>query len=139
MSRVIRPESGAATRKKLLRHVSSAIKQAASGTTTEGEQLDILAFLALSLTQVEQSVQQTVTAWEDRGYWVKADRFNLDWGWAGRNRAALEEALMRSDFIGAAQVAVDIATHLTDYNPYKTSPRQRPWQGSWDRWHEQNQ
>ena len=35
------------------------------------------------LEAIDESIEQSVAAWEKRGYWLKADRFRQEWRWAG--------------------------------------------------------
>ena len=43
---------------------------------------DLVAFIALALLEIDANIEKTVAPWEKRDYWVKADRFRMQWGWA---------------------------------------------------------
>jgi hypothetical protein len=94
--------------------------------------LDMAAFVALSLEAIHETVETTVTAWEKRDYWVKADRFRLEWSWAGLLAGQMRQAVLDEDWGQIAQVAVQVAQAVSDV---KVSDRHRmgtPWVGAWD-------
>jgi hypothetical protein len=47
------------------------------------ETKDMVAFIILALKEISSGIDQSVAAWEKRGYWVKADKYRLEWQWAG--------------------------------------------------------
>jgi hypothetical protein len=50
------------------------MKQTQSNTVTK----DLVAFIVLSLQEINNTIDSSVEAWEKRGYWIKADRFRMD-------------------------------------------------------------
>lgn len=42
---------------------------------------DKVAFIFLSLLEIEKTIDETVLAWEKREYWVKSDAFREEWAW----------------------------------------------------------
>jgi hypothetical protein len=92
---------------------------------------DLVAFIALSLEAINLTVNTTVAAWEKRDYWVKADRFRMDWEWAAILGSAMRQATLTEDWAAIAVNAAKIAQHLSDV---KVSDRHRmgtPWVGAW--------
>jgi hypothetical protein len=134
LSTVINPESAARFRKKLLQHVALALRVGANRDGTQGEYKDILAFIVLSLHAIASSVDQTATAWERRGYWVKADRFRLEWKWVEDAETSLTQALKREDWKVAAQVGSELAVRLKDVHISNRMVRSQPWVGAWLQW-----
>ena len=43
---------------------------------------DLVAFVILALREIAAGIEKSVTAWEKRGYWVKADKYRMDWEWS---------------------------------------------------------
>ncbi len=106
-----------------------------NGSTEENkpqEQQDLLAFVALALGEIASSVDQTAAAWEKRGFWLKADRFRVEWDWVEVTRASLEARLDQGDWAGAAEAALRVAVRLDP--PSSRRRRERPWIGAWERW-----
>jgi hypothetical protein len=134
LSTVINPESASKFRKKLLQHVALALRACASEEGAQGEYKDILAFIVLSLHAIASSVDQTATAWERRGYWIKADRFRLEWKWAEDAETTLAQALKIEDWKVAARVGSDLAVRLKDVHISNRMAKTQPWVGAWLCW-----
>lgn len=115
-----------------MRAMASAVR-AASARLDGREERDLLTFLELCLGELVQSVEATATAWEKRGYWLKADRFRHDWAWADRLGRSLRDALDRSDQEGGRAVGMELATHLGNARPLASLIAARPWMGAWDK------
>lgn len=117
-----------------MRHMASAISRAKSNDVPEHEQRDIFAYLQLCLAEMDRTVDRTVEAWENRGYWVKADRFRLDWSWAAQGKRELGAALENENFELAIESIAGLASNLAGHEPYKKDLKSSPWLGSWDQW-----
>lgn len=94
---------------------------------------DLAAFVALALGEVYESVEETVTAWEKRGYWIKADRYRLEWEWSENYGTRMREALQKEDWEAVAMLAARIAEKLSNIkNPNKNRIGE-PWRGAYQR------
>ena len=49
----------------------------------------LIAFIVLSLMEIERTIAQTTAPWEKREYWVKADQFRSEWKWVGEIKTKL--------------------------------------------------
>jgi hypothetical protein len=88
---------------------------------------DMVAFVILALKEISSGIDQSVTAWEKRGYWVKADKYRLDWQWAGEMAEKLKHAFTTEDWGNIAELLIDTMTHFSNI---KVSDRHRmgqPW------------
>jgi len=121
VSRVIRPDSAARSRTRLMAAIAHALRQASGGPLPTSEQQDLLAFIELALQEISQSIDATVSAWERRGYWLKADRFRRDWSWVASAEKRIHDALLANDLAAAATAAAGILEAI----------RKTP---SWKRW-----
>lgn len=138
MSRVIRSESGSQARMKMLKQVAYALQASMGEEKTQEEQNDLLAFMLAALERVASSVDQSASAWEKRGYWLKADRFRRDWSWVSQSIDSLSAALREEDG-GAAAIACSlIAPHIQNIKVPKRMQVQRPWEGAWNHWKRAN-
>jgi hypothetical protein len=131
LSRVIRIESASRTRERILQGIGAALRYGASAEATADNQRDILAFLSLSLDELCRSVDETAQAWEKRGYWLKADRFRLDWRWAERVGGSMRAALELPDLDQARQCGIELASHLRNVRVPASWAQLRPWAGAW--------
>ncbi len=97
------------------------------------EARDLAAYIALSLAEIADTIEKTVEPWEKRGYWLKADRFRLDWEWAGLLGKALSAGLMEDDWGSAAQAAAQIMGNVQSVQVPTRHRLGTPWVGAWDR------
>lgn len=134
MSRIVRPESAARLREKILQSTALAIRHAATQSPNSSDRHDVLAFIVLALKQVSDSVESSAVAWEKRGYWLKADRFRRDWNWVDRLTGHIESALRDQDDDAAGEGIGQLSGHLAGVKIPARMQRTRPWQGSWERW-----
>jgi hypothetical protein len=131
LSRVINPNQPGKERNRLRRAIALALRELTRETEPTSKARDLAAFIVLSLEAIEITVSTTVTAWEKRDYWVKADRFRMDWEWVVTLCTAMRRAVITEDWAAIAINAAKIAQHLSDV---KVSDRHRmgaPWVGAW--------
>ena len=133
MGRVINPDGVGKQRSQLIRGVVLALRELASQNKPDNHTRDIVAFIVLALSAISNTIEQTVSAWEKRGYWLKADRFRLDWMWAETYGAKLEQALLEDNWPDVAVTAAQIAEKLRDVKVPKRNRLGTPWIGAWDK------
>ena len=81
MSRVINSESAGKDRTRLTKTVVIAIRELLRQKEPGDLSRDLIACILMSLDGIYDTVDASVEAWEKRGYWLKADRFRMDWQW----------------------------------------------------------
>ena len=81
MSRVINSESAGKDRTRLTKIVVIAIRELLRQKEPSDLSRDLIACILMSLDGIYDTVDASVEAWEKRGYWLKADRFRMDWQW----------------------------------------------------------
>lgn len=133
MARVIRTEPATRTRRQILEGASRALAGLTADLPPE-EVRERLAFLALCLTEVQRSLDQTVEAWEKRGYWVKADRFRAEWRWVEHAVSRIAPALASGDWTAAVEATRQLAGRLPPARDLESKGRDPIWAGSWQRW-----
>jgi hypothetical protein len=131
MSRIINPESAGKERTRLTRTVVLAIRELARQTGLGAESRDLAAYLALSLRAIADTIDISVAAWEKRGYWVKADRFRMDWLWAGQLAEKMRAALLGEDWGSVAVLAAQAAQKLNKVSVSENHRLGKPWVGTW--------
>ncbi|MFO7584646.1 MAG: hypothetical protein R6W69_07945 [Anaerolineales bacterium] len=139
MSRVINPDSAGKERTQLSKGIVLAIQELARQTDTGAEARDMAAFLALALAQIAAGIDVSVAAWEKRGYWVKADRFRMDWLWAETYAKKMKDALLADDWGTIAMTMPQVAAKLSKVKVPAGHRLGRPWVGAWKKLNEQNE
>jgi hypothetical protein len=131
LSRVINPDSSGKERTKLTKSIVKAIRQLMVQTKPDQNTRDLAAYIVLGLEDIYKSIDISVLAWEKRGYWVKADRFRIDWEWTLQFSKQMREALINEDW---AQVALMAAKTAQKFNNVKIAVNNRigePWVGAY--------
>ncbi len=131
MSRVINPDSVGKERTRLTKAIVLAIRVLAKQSEPSAEARDLAAFIALALQTIAEGIDASVAAWEKRDYWVKADRFRMEWMWAGATAAKMKSAVLSDDW---AAIAMLLPTIAGKFGKIKVSDNHRlgkPWVGAY--------
>ena len=131
MSRVINPNPPGKIRNRLKKATALALRELMAEGEPSDRTRDLAAFIVLSLEGIEETVNTTVTAWEKRDYWYKADRFRLEWAWAGNLARKMRPAVLGQDWGQIAQLAAKVGQHLSDVSVSKRHRMGTPWEGAW--------
>ena len=128
MSRIININGSSSERNKMLRSICTAVDVLLNEQTDEKEMKNIISYITLSLKSINVSVEKTILAWEKRDYWVKADRFRLDWEWVNSSYQQLLDLVKADQWDEAIQATSQLRQHLQNITPYKhTSKSIKPW------------
>lgn len=133
MSRIINTDSTGKQRTQLSKAVAIAVRQLSQQTEFGEEARDLAAFIALALQSIHTGIDSSVAAWEKRGYWVKADRFRMEWAWAGATGDGMRKAVLSGDWSAVAQLSVKTAQKLDGVQVTSGSRIGTPWQGAFER------
>jgi len=131
MSRVVNLESVGKERNRLTKAVALAVRHLAQQPEINTETRDLAAFIALALLQIANGIESTVAAWEKRDYWVKADRFRMEWAWSGQLGEKLKQALLSEDWPQIARLSAQIAEKLGHVKIAENHRLGTPWQGAY--------
>lgn len=131
MSRVINPDTGSKERNRLLKSIVKALRLLIAEQEPGPVSYDLAAFIALALYMVAETIDTSVTAWEKRGYWLKADRYRLEWEWCEFYAKDLQSALLADDWAAVALLMVKIGQKLGNIKLAVHDRLGTPWVGSW--------
>ncbi len=131
MSRVINPDSVGKERTRLTKSIVLAMRELAKLSEPNAEARDMAAFIALALEEIAAGIDASVAAWEKRDYWVKADRFRMEWLWAGQSAARMRTAVLADDWAAIAMQMPVIAQKLSRVQVPAAHRLGRPWVGAW--------
>jgi len=132
LSRVINPDSVGKERNQLVKSVVVALRVLMSQEKADEHTYDLAAYIILALRKIADSIDLSVVAWEKRGYWVKADRFRIEWMWTGEMSEAMRNALYQNDLGSIASNSAKIASKLHGVKVPVNHRMGTPWVGAWD-------
>ena len=133
LSRIIKTGSASKDRAWLEKGIVVAIHELVKQTETNESTYDMVAFISWSLKVIVDTVEDSVAAWEKRGYWVKADRYRMEWNWASRLSDDLQQALIKGDWGNVATIIAQITQKMSKVKVPVKNRIGTPWVGSWDR------
>ena len=132
MSRIINPDGVGKERKHLSRAIVLAIRELMQQSSPDGNIYDPAAFIVLALEMLSEGIERTVIPWEKRGYWLKADKFMLEWEWSTQLGKVMREAVLSEDLGGIATTAGKIGEKLSNVKVPKRHRLGVPWECAWD-------
>jgi hypothetical protein len=109
-----------------------AVRELAQQTEPGDESRDLAAFIVMALTIVAETIDVSVVAWEKRGYWVKSDKFRMDWAWTGKLAEKMHDAVLAEDWTSVTQAAMQTAERLNKITVPARNRLGRPWVGAWN-------
>ena len=108
MSKVYNPDSAGKDRTRLSKTIVIALRELMRQPEPNEVTRDLTAYVVLALEEISSNIDDSVEAWEKSGYWVKADKFRLEWEWSGNYSRDLRKALLAEDWGGVAMTSVKI-------------------------------
>lgn len=131
MSRVINPDSVGKERTRLSKSIVLCIRELAKAADVAGETKDQAAFIALALQAIAEGIDSSVAAWEKRDYWVKADKFRMEWMWAGQSAEKMKRAVLTDDWAAVALLMPQIAQRFNKIEVSDNHRLGKPWLGAY--------
>ena len=133
MSRVINPDSVGKQRTQLTKAIVLAVRELARQSDVTAETRDLAAFIAIALQIIADGIDVSVTAWEKRDYWVKADKFRMEWTWAGQIAEKMRASVLSEEWAAVATLSAQIAQKLAKVQVSENHRLGKPWVGSFKR------
>jgi len=133
MGRVINPEPAGKERNRLVKEVAAATRQLLRQSQVDATTRDLAAFIGSTLVQVAGTIDKTVEAWEKRDYWLKADRYRMEWMWTERLGMRMQKAVLAEEWGEAASIAAQVAERVGKVEELKRTSEEKPWAGAWQR------
>lgn len=111
--------------------VSSAVLILSKSQPTEKERDDLIAFIILSLMEVEKTIALTTAPWEKREYWVKADQFRSEWKWVGEIKTKLMQSRTNSGWQNVHVEICRLESKIVSFEPSKRIEGKEFWKGAY--------
>ncbi len=131
MSRVINPEGAGKDRTRLVKSIVLAMRELMRQPEPDDHSRDLAAYIALALLAIFDTIEPSVGAWEKKGYWVKADRFRMEWVWTERIGNQMREAVLHDDWSAIATLMVQVGGKLNNVDVPVRNRLGEPWVGAY--------
>ena len=133
MSRVTNLDSAAKRRNQCRRTIAEMLRRLGQKSLVDDEARDMVALIVLSLHAIDEGIEQSARAWEQRDYWYKAEALRQRWSWTRRNAAQLTSMLHEDDTERIPVAVASLFPHFSDIrvNRYVRGPDS--WRGCYQR------
>jgi len=136
VTRIIKSSTPGKEREKLSKAIVITIRNFMGQEAPDESTKDMIAFIILALKEIAEGIDKSVAAWEKRGYWVKADKYRLEWQWTGEMSENLKKSFSQEDWGKIAAYLVEI---MGKFSKIKVSNQHRmgkPWENAYKNYNE---
>ncbi len=133
MARVINTNSPGKRRKAHMRTSAEILRHLSQQREVNQQTRDMVAMLVYCLRGVDETVEESIRAWEKRGYWKKADDFQQKWWWASLMADAIEELLRDEKWDRLPATMIKLYPHFADIQINKLTRDPADWEGACSR------
>jgi len=131
MSRVVNTDNPGKIRSQHRRTIAELLRHLMFKRTLDDETKDMAAALVFELRGIAESIEATTTAWENRDYFLKADRFRLEWEWAGPAAQRLETIILQERWEQLPAVLATLVPRFADIRILKMTRPPESWKASY--------
>lgn len=118
-------------RNAIRRTIAEILRRLMDKKTIDDETRDMLAFIVVGLRSMDQSIDQSASAWEKRDYYLKADQFRREWLWLPGTAQRLEEMLRGDDWTTAPIELAGLSARFSDVKVTTYTKPPALWQGAY--------
>lgn len=129
MARVINTNSPGKRRKAHMRTIAEILRQLGQKTALDDSSKDMVAAVIYNLRAIDATVEESVVAWEKRGYWKKADDFQQKWWWSSLSAIALEKLVRSDNWEQVPEAIFKLFPHFSDIKVNKLTRDPNNWIG----------
>jgi len=133
MSRVINPNAPGKTRNQHMRTLAEILRRLATKRVVDNETKDMAAAMVFIFRDIDAGVNVSAEAWEKRNYWLKADRFRIEWEWVGQAAADVEDVIRNEAWDLLPRLMMDLFPHLAGIKIKRLTRDPELWRGAFGR------
>lgn len=131
MARVINTNSPGKRRNAHMRTIAEILRQLSQQREFNQQTKDMVAMLVYCLRGVDQTVEESIRAWEKRGYWKKADDFQQKWWWSSLMADAIEKLLRDENWDEIPETMIKLYPHFADIKINRMTRDPADWVGAY--------
>ena len=133
MGRVINTNNPGKRRNAYMRTVAEILRRLSQKKEIDSDTKDMVAMLVYCLRGIDGTVEESITAWEKRGYWKKADDFQQKWWWASLTATSLDKLVKTGNWDNMPEVMMKLFPHVTDIKINKMTRDPKDWEGAYQK------
>jgi hypothetical protein len=132
MARVINTSSPGKIRNRLRRTIAELLRHLMFKRQLDEDTKDMAAAVVFALRGIHETTETTTAAWEKRDYYLKADRFRLDWEWVPVAAERLEAIIRNDRWEQLPEALAALAPHFADVRIIKMTRPPSTWRASYE-------
>lgn len=133
MARVINTNSPGKRRNQLMRTIAEILRRLSQKPDIDDDVKDMVALIVYCLREIDETVEESVQAWEKRGYWKKADDFQNSWWWASMTAKDVEQLIREERWDDLPDMMIKLFPHFSDIEVSKMTRKESLWAGAYRR------
>lgn len=134
MGRVINNNTPGKRRNAMMRTIAEILRRLGQHSGDINDDVrDMTAMIVFCLREIDGSIIDTIKAWEKRGYWQKADKFQLEWMWSEQFATRLEKLVREENWNALPEVMMGLFPHFTSIQISKMTRNPSDWDGAYQR------
>jgi len=133
MSRVIHTNSPGTQRQRVRRTIAEVLRRLMEKNGFDDEARDLAALIVFSLRELSAGVDRSASAWEKRGYFLKADRFRRDWEWVDSAADELETLIRGEAWMRLPVILARLVPRFADVKVQRLTRSPAVWQNCYQR------
>lgn len=132
MGRVINTNSPGKRRGHAMRTIAELLRRLSQKQGADDDVRNMTAMIVLCLREIDKTVIESIEAWEKRGYWKKADKFQRDWMWASHLANQVEQMVRDEDWQKMPDVMMKLFPHFSDIEIKSMTRKPALWEQAYD-------
>jgi hypothetical protein len=133
MGRVINTNNPGKRRNSFMRTAAEILRRLSQQKEIDDETKDMVAMLIFCLRGIDTTVEESIRAWEKRGYWKKADDFQQKWWWSSLMQTSLDKLVKDGDWDKMPEMMIKLFPHFADVKINKMTRNPKEWEGTYQK------
>lgn len=133
MARVINTNSPGKRRNAHMRTIAEILRHLSQQQEADQQTRDMTAMLVYCLRGIDETVEESIRAWEKRGYWKKADDFQQKWWWSSLMADAIAKLLRDGSWDKLPETMIKLYPHFANIQINKLTRNPADWEGAYSR------
>jgi hypothetical protein len=131
MPRIINTANPGKLRNQERRTIAEILRHLMGKPSLDQEARDMAAAIVFSLRAIDATIDITTEAWEKRNYYLKADRFRLEWEWVRPAAERLEALIRKGAWEQLPEEMVGLMPYFSDVSIAKFTRKPEAWHASY--------
>jgi len=133
VARVINTNSPGKRRNAHMRTIAEILRHLSQQHEADQQTRDMAAMLVYCLRGIDETVEESIRAWEKRGYWKKADDFQQKWWWSSLMADAIAKLLRDGSWDKLPETMIKLYPHFANIQINKLTRNPADWEGAYSR------